>query len=297
MKLKGSNFQTKVPGKWILAGEHSVLRGSPALVFPLLSRTLELAYSADVGPLKLKLDGEHGEEFELLFWGVLEKACSMTKISRSEISGQLVIKSTIPVGAGLGASAALCVAIAQWFHWMSLISEVEQYEFARNLENLFHGESSGVDIAVALKGQGIRFLRNGDRTAIDLNWKPSWYVSYSGKRGVTIECVQKVKNLLQANLSLGQEIDEQMKLSVRMAEEALSESDEKIGFSKLQESMQVAKSCFDKWGLTPDEHVAWLHEQGAAAVKPTGSGGGGYVLSLWNKPPSAETLKRLIPCL
>lgn len=74
--------------------------------------------------------------------------------------------------------------MARWFHSLKLIREIEMYEFARTLENLFHGESSGVDIAVALSGEGIRFTRATDVTAsnrqvVDLQWKPTWYVSYS----------------------------------------------------------------------------------------------------------------------
>src|SRR3954465_15589712 len=102
-----SGFETTVSGKWILAGEHSVLRGSPALVFPLFSRQLSLQHVSGSGDLKLNLVGEHGKELNMLFWGVLEKACELRNIRRSDFSGELKVESTIPIGAGLGASAAL----------------------------------------------------------------------------------------------------------------------------------------------------------------------------------------------
>lgn len=290
-------FETSVPGKWILAGEHSVLRGSPALVFPLNSRRLQLSYfNQSKSNLNLELQGEHGDELELLFWGVLEKACSLIKISRSDLKGVLCLKSSIPVGAGLGASAALCVALARWIHWMRLIPESEIYEFSRNLENLFHGESSGVDIAVALSGQPLRFVREGGRTQLQKNWQPQWFVSYSGKRGVTSQCVAKVKGLLERDQILGEQIDQDMRKAVFLAEQALT-SGEKQGFELLKAAIFLANSCFEKWGLTVEPHRDWLMEQGAVAVKPTGSGDGGYLLSLWDREPPAEALKRLIPCL
>jgi mevalonate kinase len=37
-----------------------------------------------------------------------------------------------------------------------------------------------------------------------------------------------------------------------------------------------------------------LLEAGACAIKPTGSGGGGYILSLWQKDPPAAITSKLI---
>lgn len=292
------DFTCKSFGKWILAGEHAVLRGVPALVFPIQSRNLELSYSKGPQPLELRLVGDHGKDLQLLVWGVLEKACEFKKISRSDLTGTLLLESSIPVGAGMGASATLCVALTRWLGFLGYVSEDEYYEFARTLENLFHGESSGVDIAVALTGQGLYFTRAGERKPLQAAWKPRWYISYSGKRGVTVDAVNKVKDLLLQNPSLGEEIDAKMAKAVGIAERALK-MDTATGLPVLAEAIDLAGQCFDQWGLNegaPAKHIAWLRESGARAVKPTGSGGGGYVLSLWDKEPSAEVLEKLIPC-
>jgi mevalonate kinase len=299
------NFETEVHGKWILAGEHAVLRGSPALVFPLYSRSLHFSFSPtqqkyDDG-LRLELSGEHGDELQLLFWGVLEKACMMKKLGRKDIAGLVKIRSTIPVGAGLGASAALSVAFARWFQHLKVLQENELQEFARNLENLFHGESSGLDVAVALNAKPLRFVRGIPVSASAFftpSWTPKWYVSYSGKRGVTSECVNGVKNWIAKNPEQGVAADEDMRSAVHLAEKALASSEQE-GFSLLRESFELAGSCFSRWNLTEGslgQHMQWLKNQGAVAMKPTGSGNGGYVLSLWKSDPSAETLKKLIPC-
>jgi len=294
-------YSTQVPGKWILAGEHAVLRGVPALVFPLRSRVLDLSYACPTNAqsLNLYLHGEHGEELQLLVWGVLERACELKKVPRSLLVGELTLKSSIPVGAGMGASAALCVALTKWLNYLGIVKEEEMFEFARTLENLFHGESSGVDIAVSLSGQGLHYERGGERKVLDLQWTPHWYISYSGQRGVTLECVNKVKGFIAKNPELGSAIDGQMRNAVAMCEKALTDPDEPKSLELLKAGIESASEVFERWGLTegaPQNHMEMLKKAGAVAVKPTGSGGGGYVLSLWTTQPPEELLSQLIPC-
>ena len=40
------DFETTTFGKWILAGEHAVVRGHEALVFPIKEKQLTLRYQA-----------------------------------------------------------------------------------------------------------------------------------------------------------------------------------------------------------------------------------------------------------
>ncbi len=281
-------MRTQAFGKWILAGEHSVIRGGPALVFPVYAKSLSLVYTANDEPANCEFAGETGNEFKLLFWGVMQKGLELTGKSGLELHGKFEFTSSVPVGAGLGASATLCVTIAKWFLKQSLIEESGVYEFARQLENLFHGESSGVDIAVALSGKALHFERNGERYEFEPQWQPHWYISHTGKRGITSECVTKVKKLWQKDARLGQQLDQEMKAAVEKAEKALSHpSDDAI--SELTSAIEQAAKCFEKWGLAGGEvqtHMQALVKAGALATKPTGSGDGGYVLSLWSAPPT-----------
>ncbi len=286
------NFEGRSFGKWILAGEHAVLRGSPALVFPVRSSFIDMKF--EVVPasseLELELSGPHGEEIRLLFWGVLESALKRLKIDRSSLSGRFTLDSNLPVGAGLGASAVLCVLVGRWCEAQGWIEANQVYEFSRSLEDLFHGESSGVDIAVALSGEGLKFVRGGLREPVEMNWKPKWYLSYSGRRGVTSECVNKVKALFETDPQGAAQLDEKMRAAVALAESALK-MDETEGFAALKRSLDEADECFRRWGLSEgdlDQHLRELKHAGAIAVKPTGSGGGGYALSLWKKDPPAH---------
>lgn len=292
------DFSCRAFGKWILTGEHAVLRGCPALVFPIQSRYLGLTYSRSDLPLDLRLVGDHGKDLQLLVWGVLEKACELKKVPRTHLQGTLLLDSSIPVGAGMGASAALCVAITRWLGFLGYVSEEEYYEFSRQLENLFHGESSGVDIAVALSGQGLYFVRDGKKELIQMNWQPIWSISYSGKRGVTLDAVNKVKKYLVDHPQEGQRLDAQMREATALALQALHQNQD-VGQKELTRAIELAADCFERWSLNegePAQHMQWLRQAGALAVKPTGSGGGGYVLALWDQKPAAEISRELIFC-
>ncbi len=301
--MRSQNFETRTFGKWILAGEHAVLRGSPALVFPLYSRSLNFKFVAKENKssklIELKLNGSHGSELELLFRGVLEKAFELKSIAKNEIQGLVEISSSIPIGAGLGASAALCVAITRWFQSLGVVSDSEKHDFARELENLFHGESSGVDIAVVTEECGLIFSKAEAKEFFKPAWKPNLYISFSGQKGITYECVKKVKSLVEKNPALAAEIDARMKTSVQMCKTALAENSEG-SFSILRDAIQLSGSCFEDWELTQGlvkDHMNRLTKLGASAVKPTGSGGGGYVLSLWKNEINSQELKsEMIPC-
>ena len=105
-----------------------------------------------------------------------------------------------------------------------------------------------------------------------------------------------MKSLHERDPELGRRIDEQMRDAVIVAEAALMKSGEE-SFSELARAIELACSCFVQWDLVNGEigtHMQMLRSRGAAAVKPTGSGEGGFVLSLWKSAPPADLLNQLI---
>ena len=139
------------------------------------------------------------------------------------------------------------------------------------------------------------FQRQGERETFQGQWQPQWFLSHSGHKGITKECVHKVQSWGAENPEEFEKLDLQMKRSVELCMKALL-SNQDHGMPLLVEALDMANDCFSKWGLVSaplKDHMARLREAGALAMKPTGSGLGGYVLSLWKHTPEVSGIEFL----
>lgn len=287
-----ATFQTSTSGKWILLGEHAVIRNHPALVFPLSSRALVLKAAhrraggahAPLPPQSLLTDATlralrgaqrfiqgRGRAFDL-------PECDFT------------VESDIPLSAGLGSSAALCVALGRFLIQEGVLRASELFDACRVMEDEFHGKSSGMDLAVVIRGRPLLFRRDVEPREIVPTWQPHFYLADSGVRSSTSASVKQVETLKERDPAVFAALDARMAVAVEEAAGALvSQASDRL--ERLIGAIERGATCFDAWGLVPPAMRARMDElmrRGALAVKPTGSGGGGYILSLWPEPAPAE---------
>lgn len=274
-------------GKWILSGEHAVLRSKPALAFPLTDYFIDFSYEESDKPLNIKYNDNHSSF--LSFLPLFSQALKKIGKNSDDLKGVITIDSCIPFGAGLGASAILSVACAICFEYKKWIVKEEIFTVAKQLEDIFHKKSSGLDVAIVLEQKPLLFQEGKVQKYLNpFKVKPFLYLSYCGKKSSTFFAISKVNDAFLKNKKELQKIDDTMALSVEQCLKAIESSDEASMQEHLQKGLQLGEQSFEAYGLVSSSlktHIQKLKQAGALACKPTGSGLGGYVLSLWNQKP------------
>ncbi len=144
------------PAKVILSGEHAVVYGKPAIVSSINLR-LKFAVTHHARPSSI---GNKSKEV-LHITDVVKNYLRKQKIKFVDKVFDFKIKSEIPIGRGLGSSAALCVAASAAFLEFYAGRQFEKEvinNVAYQAEKYFHINASGVDVTASCFG-GIIFYR------------------------------------------------------------------------------------------------------------------------------------------
>lgn len=288
-------FRTLAPAKWVWVGEHSVLRGATAIAFPHPEFSLTLQFVPEQGESRgrrdlsgLKIEPEWARSvIEDLLKSVQDEQHEQGREFALPV-GRLTIDSTIPSGAGLGSSAALCVAIARWLSEPLGIPEAGLLEFATHLEHRFHGKSSGMDVAVCAIQKPLSFVRGRGPTLLQPAHFPKVTFHDTGLRATTSECIRRVDELRDEDPVAGIRADELMSRASRLTLETLPRLGPPQGgaesLKKLGDALRMAHESFLIWRLVPasvQRLIEDLQRQGALGAKLTGAGGGGFVIAIW----------------
>lgn len=296
-------YEGRAFGKVILLGEHAVVYGAPALAAGL---------SIGAHALARRLSGS--TRSELQFEGhVFEEGASDEPIARAFAAllkevpiphpVQVRVTTELPIGGGLGSSAALGIAIARAISAMTReehtrADEEEARVLARATawERVFHGNPSGIDTAVALRGGFVRFSRREGSRVLKPRAPLHLCIGWSGESSSTKAMVDSVARLKERHPDVVDRTIAGVEALVENAIRALLDGDI-AALGKLMDLNQMLLAGIFVSTESIERMCALARGAGALGAKLTGSGGGGSVIALLpdgelDRPRSAQAQSR-----
>jgi mevalonate kinase len=265
-------------GKVILCGEHAVVYGQDAIAVGLPEGVRATAIAADEFGLRVN-DRElsHSD----LSVEALTQLHAAIALRTSPAKVHVTVAVSMPLGVGLGGSAAMGVAIAKALASLCdrRLELSELLEMAAIWERVFHGNPSGVDAATAALGGCLRFNRHTGTSPVPLRNPLHLALAVAGPPSLTKVMVAQVAEHRQRDAARFERTLGAIQTIVAQAEICLRAGE----LERLGELLTANHHHLCSWDLsTPaiEEACKLALEAGALGAKLTGAGGGGCVLAL-----------------
>ncbi len=298
---------SSAPGKVYLFGEHAVVYGEPAVPCAIERRARVEVQRRDDGRLRvnaedLSLNGftvEYGSTAgarpdvdvpESLVTAATEYVDGaieqVREVTGAEAAGfDVTIESDIPLGAGLGSSAAVVVAAID-AATRELGVTLERDELAerayRTESQVQDGQASRADTFCSATGGAVR-VEGDDCRSLEAPELPI-VIGFDGGAGETGQLVAGVRDLRE-EYDFAAHTVEAIGDVVRNGEDALADGDvEEIG--RLMDFNHGLLSALGVSSRSLDTMVWAARDAGAHGAKLTGAGGGGCIVAL---DPTEET--------
>lgn len=249
------------PGKIILVGEHAVVYGHRAIAAAVdLCTTVTLR----------RRPGPTAVEDTLIDDPRLPEALATVV---PPMGFGITIRSTLPVGCGMGSSAALAVAAVRAVARMEgrEASPRECVERGFAMERIFHGSPSGLDHTVSASGGALLYRRGEPAEELIVGKTLHLVVANTGVRSNTADMVERVRerNPVEQLTRMGALVE---MTAVRIAK------GKPIG-EFLKDAHRMLRLMRVSTGRL-DELCRAMEAAGAQGAKLAGAGGGGIAIAL-----------------
>lgn len=285
------------PGKVILFGEHAVVYGNPALAVPVHS-TRARAEVADLpedpdGWVRLEAPGTQTSSW-LHEMDEADPLAAGIRLILKDLGGELrsalrvSIESDIPVGAGMGSSAAVSVAVLRALaaHLGRELPPERVSALAYEVEKLQHGTPSGIDNTVVTYERPLYFISGQPLQFVQVGRPFTLMIGDSGGRPPTRESVAAVSERRAAD---PESVDRVFAEIGRISEEGrqVIESGDNRQLGSLMDRNQTLLKAIGVSSRGLEGLIRAAKRAGALGAKLSGAGRGGIMIALV-EPESAE---------
>lgn len=286
MQVKAS-----APGKAILFGEHAVVYGKPAIAMAINKRScVEVLegntnnINVDIRDLGIKgcIDFDSGAIIsDSPKKGILKYILESIRKIHDGSGIEINIDVNIPIGGGLGSSAAVTVAtIAAVSAYNKIdLKEEEIAKYAHEVELAVQKSASPLDTTISTYGGLIYLEANAeDIVQLDINYDIPVVIGYTDTRGDTGKLVEAVKIRRDIYPEIINPVIDSIELITEEAKEAILKNDKK----RIGELMNINHGLLDALGVNTKELSSMVYtarNAGACGSKITGAGGGGSIIA------------------
>ena len=283
--------KASAPAKTILFGEHSVVYDQPAIAGAVNKRAYitireseddtsvfrapDIGFEAEVLSREKKYILTKGKP------GIIRYILESLYRAHDHSPIEITLNSNVPIGSGLGSSAAVTVAtLAALYRYHNVrFNKKSLAHDAHMVEQAVQGVASPLDTLVSTYGGLVYLSRKKQVEHFNVNFNVPFVVGYTTKHGNTGKMVKDVRNLKNRNPKIINPVITAMGNLTNYAKQAILKRD----FKKVGELMNINHGFLDVLGVNTLELSRMVYnarEAGAIGSKTTGAGGGGSIIAL-----------------
>lgn len=282
------SVDASAPGKVILAGEHAVVYGAPAIAIALstlraratgISTDKPLTIIAeDLMNTAIRIAAEESEPADPLAYMAF---LTMRYLGLAGIQGEIRITSDIPIASGLGSGAAVSAALGRAIAQLhgAVMPDEDLNRLVFEVEKLHHGTPSGIDNTVVVFEQPLYYVKDAAIDFIDIAEPLVIALADSGIASLTRDAVADVRSLATDAPAPTARIFQAIGAIVKEARACIEGGDMK----RLGELMTANHRLLQDLTVSSpelDKLVDAALKAGALGAKLSGGGRGGNIIAL-----------------
>lgn len=285
------HVKASAPGKAILFGEHAVVYGKPAIAMAISKRSCVEVLEGSTTNINVNIkdlgirgciDFNSGAIIsDSPKKGILKYILESIKKVHDGSGIDINIDVNIPIGGGLGSSAAVTVAtIAAVSAYNEIdLKEEEIAKYAHEVELVVQKSASPLDTTISTYGGLIYLEANAeDIVQLDIDYDIPVVIGYTDTRGDTGKLVEAVRIRRDIYPNIINPVIDSIELITEEAKQAILENDKK----RVGELMNINHGLLDALGVNTKELSSMVYtarNAGACGSKITGAGGGGSIIA------------------